>query len=826
MRGRPERGSTRSRSSRNLVFTYPKFMGTQWQTALPMATIQSLLTGQKGGDGAQAERGLEDGGGARGSGPGVELKLVQSQSDEEEEEGLESSLTALVLHQPLKHRKAWIYLTLTALLIFTTAFLLGYVAFHGSCNYCGDDGDLVPVDDPPVPHHYPEGDLLHMGELRDMLKKYLGEETLDTTIRRVSRTTHPPGSSEGNDLAREILQSFQKLRMDHTWTDSHYATLQFPSRTKRNDLWIVDENGVELEEIQLNAADYCAYSATGTATGGVMYVNYARLEDFDTLRSLGMSLKGAIALARVGGGVSFAEKVRHAQKAGMVGVLIYPDPADVPQDPRRLGLSSDVAISEHVHLGSGDPFTPGFPSFNHTQFPPMQSSGLPLIPAQPISANVASTLLRQLEGPACPRGWQGRLQNYMYVRCVLGPSLTGGSGRRVRMGVFNSMTPVLLNNIFASIEGKMEPDQYIIMGAQRDSWGPGAVKSGVGTALLLELARTFSSMVQNGFYPRRSLLFVSWDAGDFGNVGATEWLEGYLSMLHLKAVAYFSLDQAIMGDDELSAYASPLLVDLIEGAIKQVEHPKHPGQSILAHIESQGGNWMSHIVKPLYLNSGAYSFTAFGGVPAMELRFDESVRAYPFVNTQWDSASRLQERLQGQLSSVGRTIGELVGLMVLRLSHDAVLPLDPTCYSSTMLQFSSQLNQHSSELQVHGLSPQWVFSARGDYSRAAKTLKETIQNSDIDDERMTRLYNTRIMRVEYYFLSQYVSAVETPFRHILHGRGDHTLSALTEHLALLRSQPQLFDEAHFRRQLALFTWTLQGAANALSGDVWNIDNTI
>ncbi len=41
-------------------------------------------------------------------------------------------------------------------------------------------------------------------------------------------------------------------------------------------------------------------------------------------------------------------------------------------------------------------------------------------------------------------------------------------------------------------------DQYIILGAQRDSLGPGAVKSGVGTAILLELARTFSAMVKNG----------------------------------------------------------------------------------------------------------------------------------------------------------------------------------------------------------------------------------------------------------------------------------------------------------------------------------------
>lgn len=77
-----------------------------------------------------------------------------------------------------------------------------------------------------------------------------------------------------------------------------------------------------------------------------------------------------------------------------------------------------------------------------------------------------------------------------------------------------------------------------------------------------------------------------------------------------------------------------------------------------------------------------------------------------------------------------------------------------------------------------------------------------------------------LLQVEYYFLSQYVSAVEAPFRHVIHGRGDHTLGALTEHLDLLTSDPGHFDEKRFRRQLAFFTWTLQGAANALIGDVW------
>ncbi|XP_060793831.1 transferrin receptor protein 2 [Neoarius graeffei] len=761
---------------------------------------------------------VEEVGGIKGSVSQVELKLVQSGSETGTEAGL-NNVRGLKLRERLSRRKAIVYLTLTVLLIFTTAFLLGYVSARRMCPLCVDEGELVLVDDTAGPDHSPNTGKMYLGELKDMLKKYLQEEKIEDTVQRVSRTAHPAGSSEGHALAMEILQSFQDLDMDHTWTDSHYATLQFPSRTQRNALWLVDAEGVELEEILLDHADYCAYSATGTATGGIVYVNYARQDDFDQLKEMGVALNGSIAIARVGGGVSFAEKVWHAQEAGHVGILIYPDPADIPQDPRRLGLHSSAAISEHVHLGSGDPFTPGFPSFNHTQFPPIQSLGLPVILAQPISSNVASRLLSQLSGLDCPRGWSGRLP---YVRCVLGPEFSTSDGRKVKMAVYNTMNSVLLNNIFASIEGKVEPDQYIIIGAQRDSWGPGAVKSGIGTAILLELARTFSTMVQNGFSPRRSLLFVSWDAGEFGNVGATEWLEGYLSMLHLKAVAYFSLDQAVMGDDTFSVYMSPLLADLIEVAIKQVEHPKHVGQSIMSVAEGQGG-WKRR-VKPLNLNSGAYSFTAFGGVPAMELRFHEEGHVYPFVNTHMDSVLRLQERLQGRVSVVGQTVAELVGLMVLRLAHDHIIALDITHYSTTTLKLSALLTQLSAELQACGLSPQWVYSARGDYSRAAKTLQEAIKNTDIQDERMTRLYNARLMRVEYYFLSQYVSVVETPFRHVLHGRGEHTLSALTEHLSRLRSHPHLFQEARFRRQLALFTWTLQGAANALSGDVWNIDN--
>lgn len=71
-------------------------------------------------------------------------------------------------------------------------------------------------------------------------------------------------------------------------------------------------------------------------------------------------------------------------------------------------------------------------------------------------------------------------------------------------------------------------------------------------------------------------------------------------------------------------------------------------------------------------------------------------------------------------------------------------------------------------------------------------------------------------QVEHNLLSPYVSPKEVPFRHLLFGRGSHTLAALLEGE----------DREALRTQLALATWTLQGCANALSGDVWDSDNQI
>ncbi|XP_008578935.1 PREDICTED: transferrin receptor protein 2 [Galeopterus variegatus] len=726
-------------------------------------------------------------------------------------------------------RRAAPYLVLTALLIFTGAFLLGYVAFRGSCQACGDSVLVVSED-----VNYESGldsrqGTLYWSDLQAMFLRLLEEGRLEDTIRQTSLRERVAGSAGMAALTQDISAALSRQKLDHVWTDTHYVGLQFPDPAHPNTLHWVDAAGKAGEQLPLEDPDaYCPYSATGNTTGELVYANYGRPQDLQELRARGVEPAGRLLLVRVGV-TSFAQKVASAQDFGARGVLIYPDPADFSQDPLKLSLSSHRAVYGHVHLGTGDPYTPGFPSFNQTQFPPVESSGLPSIPAQPISADIASHLLRKLEGPVAPQEWQGHLPGSPYR---LGP------GPGLQLGVNNHKVSTPISNIFGCIEGFSEPDHYVVIGAQRDAWGPGAAKSAVGTAILLELVRTFSSMLSNGFRPRRSLLFISWDGGDFGSVGSTEWLEGYLSVLHLKAVVYVSLDNAVLGDDKFHAKTSPLLISLIENILKQVDSPNHSGQTLHEQLVFTNSSWDAEVIQPLPMDSSAYSFTAFVGVPAVEFSFMEDDQAYPFLHTKEDTYENLHKMLRGRLPAVAQAVAQLAGQLLIRLSHDHLLPLDFGRYGDVVLRHIGSLNEYSGDLKARGLTLQWVYSARGDYIRAAEKLRKEIYSSEQSDERLMRMYNVRIMRVEFYFLSQYVSPADSPFRHIFLGHGDHTLGALLDHLRLLRTggsgvpearssaaAPGLgFQESRFRRQLALLTWTLQGAANALSGDVWNIDN--
>lgn len=68
-------------------------------------------------------------------------------------------------------------------------------------------------------------------------------------------------------------------------------------------------------------------------------------------------------------------------------------------------------------------------------------------------------------------------------------------------------------NVYGYITGTTHPDEYIVIGDHYDKWWYGASDDGSGVARLLGLAK---AMVDSGYQPDRTIVFVATDAEEYG----------------------------------------------------------------------------------------------------------------------------------------------------------------------------------------------------------------------------------------------------------------------------------------------------------------------
>jgi len=289
------------------------------------------------------------------------------------------------------------------------------------------------------------------------------------------------------------------------------------------------------------------YSGAGDVTAPLVYVNYGLPDDFRLLDSLGVSVKGKIAIARYGR--SFRGiKAREAEKAGAVGLIIYSDPAEdgfvrgdvYPKGPFR---NSDAPQRGSIFNGNGDPSTPGWASTADARHLPLAEMDVAHIPVVPIGYRNAQAMLEGLKGRDIPaQSWQGGLP----FRYHLG----GDASTQIRVAVFPEQGEKAYKTIFNTVgimRGSELPDEWVLTGGHRDAWGPGAIDNVSGIVTILESARAWSLAKQAGLGPRRTLMFATWDAEEWGLVGSTEWTELMADSLKAKAVAYLNQDVTASG---------------------------------------------------------------------------------------------------------------------------------------------------------------------------------------------------------------------------------------------------------------------------------------
>ncbi len=423
-------------------------------------------------------------------------------------------------------------------------------------------------------------------------------------------------------------------------------------------------------------------SGAGVGEGELVFVNYGLIEDYATLDSLGVSVKGKVVLARYGR--SFRGiKSREAEKRGAVALLIYTDPLDdgfvrgdvYPEGPMRplRGLQRGS-----VWNGTGDPLTPGYGSTPGAPRLKPEDTPLPKIPVVPISAANAELLLAPVRGTAIPSNWQGG----MGIRYHVGPGPA-----KVRVEVTTDAATNGTKQIFntlGTIRGSEFPNEYVYIGGHRDAWGPGAADNVSGTVSIIEAARSLGAMVKAGWRPKRSIVFATWDAEEWGLVGSTEYVEDDSLKLQKGAVAYFNQDVAAQGS-QFGGGGSPSLRATLRDVTRGVLDPKGRG-TVYDTWRAATGTTADTLEPPMGDPGGGSDFAGFYnhlGIPISEWGFGGPAGTY---HSAYDTFAWM-ERFGDPGFLYHATAASIAAAMAVRVADADILPYDYVEFARTMRRY-------------------------------------------------------------------------------------------------------------------------------------------
>jgi N-acetylated-alpha-linked acidic dipeptidase len=445
---------------------------------------------------------------------------------------------------------------------------------------------------------------------------------------------------------------------------------------------------------------YNAYSPDGDVTAPLVYVNYGVPEDYDTLARMGISVKGAIVIARYGHSWR-GIKPKLAAEHGAIGCLIYSDPRDdgyyegevYPKGPWRPREGVQRGSIEKMEIHPGDPLTPGVGATANAKREPIKGNEvLADIPTQPISYGDAQPLLAALGGPVAPPQWRGALP----ITYHIGP---GPAKAHLKLAFNWDLKPV--HDVIAMLHGATYPDEWVIRGNHYDGWVNGAEDPIAGQVALLEEARSLGELYQQGWRPKRTIVYCSWDGEEPGLLGSTEWVEEHGDELATHAVAYINSDTN--GRGYLEAEGSHELEALVNSVADDVQDPEK-GISVgqrhkLAELarardaeerkrlESQ----KNFILGDLGSGSDYSSFIDHAGIASINYGFGGEVGGgiYHSIYDDFYWYSHFDDPTE----EYGRALSQTAGITVMRLADSDVAPLNFTGLADAVGRFVSQLEK-------------------------------------------------------------------------------------------------------------------------------------
>nr|XP_016451825.1 PREDICTED: probable glutamate carboxypeptidase 2 isoform X1 [Nicotiana tabacum] len=506
-----------------------------------------------------------------------------------------------------------------------------------------------------------------------------------------------------------------------------------------------------------------AYARSGTANGPVVYANYGRVEDYATLREMGVNVSYTVVLARYGK-IYRGDIVHNAYAAGAIGVLIFTDkdyggakwfPDDKWMPPSGVQVGS-------VYDGTGDPTTPGWPSTGECERLSNEevddSGNVPLIPSLPISSADGDAIIRSIGGKEANVDWQGGKDSPIY-RVGPGPAI-------VNLSYEGQQVIRTIQNVIGVIEGEEEPDRFVILGNHRDAWTFGAVDPNSGTAALLEIVQRLEKLQKRGWRPRRTIVLCNWDAEEYGLIGSTEWVEENREMLASRVVAYLNVDCAVQAKN-FRASATPQLDELIIQVAQQVKDPDNSTQTI---YQSWLGSSNDTTVKLGRLGGAGSDYAAFVqhiGVPTLDLSFGDG---YPVYHSMYDDFVWMK-KFGDPMFHRHVAVASVWGLLALRLADDEVLPFNYLTYAYELQKSAEQLE---AEISENGISLVPLYASIEKLRKAAIKIEDDVKALKAKRSwASVRELNDRLIMTERAFTDKDGLSSRTWYKHLIYAPSRH-----------------------------------------------------
>jgi len=533
-------------------------------------------------------------------------------------------------------------------------------------------------------------------------------ERLRENMRRLSARPHHVGSPYDKDNAEWIAAQLKSWGLDAQIET--FDTL-FPTPRERSlELLEPVKYTAKLEEPALaidptsdqkseQLPTYNAFSIDGDVTAPIVYVNYGSPDDYKELERMGVSVQGAIVLARYGltwRGI----KPKVAAEHGAIGCLIYSDPHEdgyfqgdiYPKGAMRPPLGAQRGSVMDMPLYPGDPATPGIGAVpNAKKLPLNEIKTLTKIPVMPISYEDAEPLLKNLGGEVVPADWRGSLPMTYHV----GP---GPAKAHLHLKFNWDRKP--LYDVIAKIPGAKYPDEWIVRGNHHDAWVNGAEDPISGTSPEMEEARALSELLKQGWKPDRTIIYCFWDGEEPGLLGSTEWAETHAAELIQHTVAYINSDGN--GRGYFGAGGSHSLEAFVNSVAKDIQDPETKmtvwKRLHLAEQSKSTPKLRAELKSRADLRIGALGsgsdFTVFTdhlGIPSLDIGFggEDSDGQYHSI---YDDFYLYAHFLDTDFA-YGRALAQTAGTMVLRLAGADIIPYKFTNFADTVHTYITEIKE-------------------------------------------------------------------------------------------------------------------------------------